>query len=389
MNLKRLETIKDVEDVLKSESDIREFKEQIDSKLDKEKVIKNIVGMSNSDGGYFIIGIKEEKGQNNRTVYKIFNTSLDVDGFQNTVENWLDEYVDPRGQLKWDLYEVKNTKKRCIVIQVDTISGQCFGYRTDSRAYENTAYHFPIRLNGSTRYMDWSNFFPKAFNKYLSSFSAISALKIEEEGEPSRFISGPSSFNAEGANEYIDLLNNPDIDSIETRSKILENLWNLLPSIIVYDLEDIDKSTTNRIIDFIKNEIKNKNSLTICLDMLSILSSIRDDEIKDRLNGYFLGDIEKKYNDLTTEQKSDALRVLQDLNEYNPKYMKKLILEAINDWNDTDFERLSNEIAIYAIKDHVSTIRGELYALRSKAEKNGEEEKKKRIDAFIDRISQF
>ena len=388
MNLKRLETIKDVEDVLKSESDIREFKEQIDSKLDKEKVIKNIVGMSNSDGGYFIIGVKEEKDQNNRTVYRIFNTSLDVDIFQNTVENWLDEYVDPRGQLKWDLYEVKNTTKRCIVIQVDTIPGQCFGYRTKSRGYENTAYYFPIRLNGSTRYMDWNNFFPKAFNKYLSSLATISALKIEEEGEPIRGIRGPS-FNAEKTNEFIDLLNNPDIDSIETRSKILENLRNLLPSIIGYDLEDIDKSTTNRIIDFIKNEIKNKNSLTICLDMLSILSSIRDDEIKDRLKGYFLGDIEKIYNDLTTEQKSDVLRVLQDLNEYNPKYMKKLILEAINDWNDTDFERLSDKIDIYEIKDHVSTIRSELYALRSKAEKNGEEEKKKRIDAFIDRISQF
>ena len=211
-----------------------------------------------------------------------------------------------------------------------------------------------------------------------------------EEGRVSRVIDIRNHFNADKANEFIDLLNNQGIRDIETRSKILENLRDLLPSISKSDLKESEKSKTNQIIDFIKKEIENKNSLTICLAMLKRLSSIRDEEIKNRLKVYFLVDIERMYNGLIVEQKSDALRILQKLNEYNPRYMKKLILEAINDWNETDFEKLSSRIDIHEIKDdNISTIRRELYILRSKVEENGEKEKKERIDKFLDTFSQF
>jgi len=205
-----------------------------------------------------------------------------------------------------------------------------------------------------------------------------------EEGIDSRVIVIGNHFNAEKANEFIDLLNNQRIKDIETQSKILENLRDLLPSMSKYDLKESERSKTNQIIDFIKKEIENENSLTICLDMLKRLSSIRDEEIKNRLKDYFLVDIERMYNGLTVEQKSDALRILQKLNEHNPEYMKKLILEAINDWNETDFEKLSSKIDIHEIKDdNISTIRRELYILRSEAEENGEKEKKERIDKFL------
>ena len=211
-----------------------------------------------------------------------------------------------------------------------------------------------------------------------------------EEGRVSRVIDIRNHFNAEKANELIDLLNNPSIKDVETRSKILKNLRDLLPSISKCDLKESEKSKTNQIMDFIKKEIENENSLTICLDMLKILSSIRDEEIKNRLKAYFLVDIERMYNGLTVEQKSDALRILQRLNEYNPAYMKKLILEAINAWNETDFEKLSTKIDSREIKaDNMNTIRRELYILRSKVEENGEKEKKERIDKFLDTFSQF
>lgn len=202
-----------------------------------------------------------------------------------------------------------------------------------------------------------------------------------EEGIDSRVIVIGNHFNAEKANEFVNLLNNQRIKDIETRSKILKNLRDLLPR--KSDLKESEKSKTNQIIDFIKKEIENENSLTICLAMLKRLSSIRDEEIKNRLKDYFLVDIERMYNGLTVEQKSDALRILQKLNEHNPEYRKKLILGAI-DWNETDFEKLSSKIDIHEIKDdNISTIRRELYILRSKAEENGEKEKKERIDKFL------
>ena len=225
------------------------------------------------------------------------------------------------------------------------------------------------KLKGSTR-----------TNDEVRELLNIEIGKVEE-GIDSRVKVIGNHFNAEKANEFIDLLNNQRIKDIETQSKILKNLRDLLPR--KSDLKESEKSKTNQIIDFIKKEIENENSLTICLAMLKRLSSIRDEEIKNRLKDYFLVDIERMYNGLTVEQRSDALIILQKLNEHNPEYMKKLILGAI-DWNETDFEKLSTKIDIHEIKDdNISTIRSELYALRSKVEENGEKEKKERIDKFL------
>ena len=252
--------------------------------------------------------------------------------------------------------------------EVDHITPKAKGGTNESSNLQWVC-HRCNKLKGSTR-----------TNNEVRELLNIEIGKVEE-GIDSRVIVIGNHFNAEKANEFINLLNNQRIKDIETRSKILKNLRDLLPR--KSDLKESEKSKTNQIIDFIKKEIENENSLTICLAMLKRLSSIRDEEIKNRLKDYFLVDIERMYNGLTVEQKSDALRILQKLNEHNPEYMKKLILEAI-DWNKTDFEKLSGKIDIHEIKDdNISTIRGELYILRSKAEENGEKEKKERIDKFL------
>ena len=88
----------------------------------------------------------------------------------------------------------------------------------------------------------------KELYKQIEKFEVFPGITYRlKEGIDSRVIVIGNHFNAEKANEFINLLNNQRIKDIETRSKILKNLRDLLPR--KSDLKESEKSKTNQIMD--------------------------------------------------------------------------------------------------------------------------------------------
>ena len=133
-----------------------------------------------------------------------------------------------------------------------------------------------------------------------------------------------------------------------------------------------------------KKEIENEEMRKLCLNILHIINGRRDVEVNKEIKTLFKSWIEENYQDLTIEEKPNAMDILQRLNEYDPDLLKELMLESINKWSAEEFEKLYKEIEFDRLdKRHIHNFKFLLWKLRDEANEKQLKEKVERIDKLL------
>ncbi|MHC1567973.1 MAG: AlbA family DNA-binding domain-containing protein [Candidatus Syntropharchaeia archaeon] len=137
-----------------------------------------IIGLANKNGGYFVIGFDDDKNL-------VYANNIDSSSFKDQVEKWIDSFVDPRGLLDKQIKLISDDNGQCIIIYVNSKPGVCFARRKEGREKGVTSYFFPYRIGGSTKKLNFEEFFKIYVQKFLESLAVSSELiKKEEEKMP-------------------------------------------------------------------------------------------------------------------------------------------------------------------------------------------------------------
>lgn len=287
-----------------SESDILEYKNyrsDEDADRHKDDIINSVVALANKEGGYFIIGVDDNR--------KVVYTTISYSRFKDKVEKWMDSYVDPRGLLSLSIDLISDNNGQCIIIYVYNKPGTCFARRTDGREKGVTFYSFPYRIGASTKILNFEEFFKIYMQKFLESLAASSEIikKEEERLPPLSVIDGVSEegpFDSELVNKYVNMLRTRDF-STKIINLLLESIRS--EAYKVFSREEIDKKALpaiKNLVEFACSFVKDKNEenaerifdilylLTGSPDTLDIVKKICYDHLKA------LYESGKRYNDL-------------------------------------------------------------------------------------------
>ncbi|RLF81170.1 hypothetical protein DRN44_06180 [Thermococci archaeon] len=229
MERKKFDSISELKEFIDSEgeeSDILEYKDyktNDDVKRHQDEIIDCIVALANKRGGYLIIGVDDDKNL-------VYANNIVFPLFKDQVEKWIDSFVDPRGLLDMQIKRVSDDKGQCIIIYVNSKPGVCFARRKEGREKGVTSYFFPYRIGGSTKKLNFEDFFKIYVQKFLESLAVSSELikKEEEKMHPIRVrvISGKEKpFNSELVNNYINILRTLKL-STKNIDRLLQSIRN-------------------------------------------------------------------------------------------------------------------------------------------------------------------
>lgn len=187
----------------------------------------------------------------------------------------------------------------------------------------------------------------------------------------------------------LDILKN--INEIETKSMFLKGIRDRIPD-LPHELTSDLRESLIKFLGVLKREIEDDTLRGQCLNILRVISSNykEDRNIMIKIKELFLERLDELYENLTIDQKSDALLIFQIIHKYELDFMRKLIRDAIEKWSDEEFDRLSDKIGFYELfRSHSGIkkdLRKELWKLRSESKLGRNSTRTKRIDKLIRRI---
>jgi len=135
-----------------------------------------------------------------------------------------------------------------------------------------------------------------------------------------------------------------------------------------------------KLLDIVRGDFGQAEMRELFLDMLSIICDKRDKEVNKKMKELFLKKIIGMCQDLSINEKSDALTVIKQLNEYSPKIMEGLMNCAIEKWSEEEFNKLLIRINFDRLSTKDKFAFKKLWKWRSKAEETKQVEKIKRIE---------
>jgi predicted nucleotidyltransferase len=176
-----------------------------------------------------------------------------------------------------------------------------------------------------------------------------------------------------------------DIQERDTKEKILETIRHQTTYLPYDGMPDSIRSNVIALLSALENECNSETMRKRCLDILSIVSGRRDEVVNAKMKELFLDRIHRMYSTLSTEEKSDALGIIQRLQRYDPKIMNTLVVDAIETWTPIEFQNLFNSIELSRLdKDETERLRKCLWSWRASATRNNEKERVERIDKILE-----
>ena len=174
------------------------------------------------------------------------------------------------------------------------------------------------------------------------------------------------------------------VSDSETRYELLEKMRHQTTDLPYDGLSyDVRKAVVD-LLQILEKERENGKIRRLCLDILRIINGRRDEKMTDRIKSDFLPWIEKNYRDFTVEEKQYAIDIIQMLNKYNPEFMKKIMLDSINNWSSEEFDKLYKEIEFNRLEDQrLQEMKVYLWKILDEARKNKLEERKIRIEKLL------
>jgi len=192
-----------------------------------------------------------------------------------------------------------------------------------------------------------------------------------------------TKFDLKSFSSNINLLIN--INEKNTREKLLERIRHQITDLPYDGMPENLRNKVFTLLSTLLIEINDKTMRRRCLDILSIISSKRDDAINNKIKNLFLNKINKIYDISLIDDKRYALNIIQRLHGYNKEIINQLMADAIEKWTQEEFQKLINSIDFYKLnEDELIKIKNRLWFWREDAKKKNEEEKVSRIDKILE-----
>jgi predicted nucleotidyltransferase len=170
-----------------------------------------------------------------------------------------------------------------------------------------------------------------------------------------------------------------------TKKKLLERIRHQITDLPYDGMSENLRNIVMNLLSKLRVEIEDKAMRKCCLDILSLISSRRDDVVNAKMKELFLSKIYRIYDVLPLEEKKDALAILQRLQGYNLKIINQLMTDAIEKWTQDEFQNLLNSIDFDRLnEEEVVQLRNRLWNWRAEAKRRKEEEKVNRIDKILE-----
>jgi len=374
--------------VHEGESIVLEFKPEKDVKLKgyKNRILRGIVALANARGGNLVIGV-EKIG----TKHKIVGTSLTQDYILNWLSELINSYVDPP-DLSFNVYVIESSEKviRCIGIFVEP-SVTKHALRHHGRSSQKHGYHLFLRIGDSSREVDFGTFWSVAFSKLIESFLAFPEqiqMRI-----PDISVTIERKFDLEEAEWYTQEIKKKYEPSVTQR--LLEEFRTKLTDLPYDNVEHWNKEIKvfiSSLLDIINNQLDDEEKRIQALDFLRIITHRCDKETFEDIKIKFLDKLLTLYNKILHNHQlvkvHDILDLIQSLNNYEPKFFKKILIDAIYYWNDEEFASRYHDLDFYRCTDKnaIKEVRSELLNMMSKFKQEGDMNKTERTEKFYEII---
>ena len=375
------------------ESSTVEFKCNVNMSSDdnKEDLLESIISMSNTEGGYLIIGVCEN---DEKTGWDVKGTKLSIVAFQDWIANLWHEFVDPKDLFLFTTYSVKiDEESSCIVIHISDEPGRSFGYRMKGRSDHKTkgekiAYKLLYRADSHDRYEEPATFFEHAYARMQRNIAS------QPSPQESSLLPFQAMTRDPPEDGYLDRIINEleavkkiNRQAIDTRKKKLKVIRQDVHGLGTQKIAE-DNVALEAVIKFLKEEMEEDvPDISLLEDWISLLQMRREDELNERLKNEFSGKTLELFQQSKegTEERTKLFGIYIRVTKHDDEIIKDYILKAIDEWSDEDFEALSNFLYVSTLQD-ISKLSNKLYAVREQAEIKNDENKINRIDNFLDKL---
>lgn len=384
-NFQHLESLVDV-----GESIILEFKSEnvVEDKGNENPILRGTVALANTRGGNLVIGV-EKRGEK----HEIVGTSYNQDFIQNHISQLIDSYVDPPN-LPFTAYSIKSEEEKviCIAIHVDRGPTK-YALRHFGRKSQKYGYHMLMRIGDSSREVDFGTFWSVAFTSLIETLSSIPKQITSPIQTSDISVVHNKKFELNGAEWYLQELNKKLHPAIEERllNEFRSKLANLEYDHVNAWTEDIKKFVSS-LLDYIDKKLGDEERRNRVLDFLKIMINRCDKETKEKIYNRFLITFEDLYEQMLENhqltQAQDLLSLLQYLKNYDLNFMNKLVMNAINKWDDNEFSQRAGGLQFYYVqdKDGLKQLKSKLVNLMSKYREQGNDIKFSRSARIYDLI---
>jgi predicted nucleotidyltransferase len=170
-----------------------------------------------------------------------------------------------------------------------------------------------------------------------------------------------------------------------TKEKLLERI-RLQTTNLPYDgMPENLRNIVLALLSKLSDEFDDETVRGRCLDVISILSGRRDDEVNLKIKELFLDKINSVYGVLSVEEKNDALNILQRIQKHDVNIVNQLMTDAVEKWTQEEFQYLLNSIDFEKLnEEELIRLKNRLWNWRADAERKREEEKVLRIDKILE-----
>lgn len=245
------------------------------------------------------------------------------------------------------------------------------------RKSQRLGYHLFLRIGDSSREVDFGTFWSVAFNKLIESFSTFSG-RISSL-TPDISVSIERKFDLDKAEWYLQEIQKKHDPSVMQR--LLEEFRVQLTDLPYAASEDWTKDIkvfTSSLFDIIQNNLDDEEQKLQALDFLQLIAHRCDKETFEEIRIRFRDALQVFYNNMLQNHQiikaHDLLDLLQDLDIYEVKFLKKLMMDAIYYWNDEEFEARYNDLDLYRCTDKnaIKELKSELLGMMSKFTNEGD-----------------
>jgi len=175
------------------------------------------------------------------------------------------------------------------------------------------------------------------------------------------------------------------INEKDTRDKLLERIRHQTTYLPYDGMPENLRNIVLALLSELTSEFDDEMMRRRCLDIISILSGRRDDEVNSKIKELFLNKINSVYDFLLVEEKNDALNIFQRVQKYDVNIVNQLMTDAVEKWTQEEFQYLLNSVDFEKLnEEELIRLKNRLWNWRADAERKREEEKVSRIDKVLE-----
>jgi hypothetical protein len=381
----RISSFEELEKLVRDgESQVLEFKpeNEVEVKGNDNRILRGVVALANARGGNLVIGVIKEGN-----AHKITGTKYAQDYVLNWISSLVKSFVDPP-DLRFSVYPVESRDGlRCICIYMPR-SGTKYALRYFGRESKKApSYFLLLRLGDSSGEVDFSTFFSIALNNLLEGLSSLPS-QIRTSEIPT-FQEPGTKFDLEGLGWYLNELKKSLEPSV--KQKLVDEFQNRLTDLprnysTAWTTEI--KTFASSLLDFIKSHVEDEQFRDKMFLFLDVISDRCDEDTLNKTRELFLSKLDDLYENPGIKKNSHLLSLMQGLRNYDPKFMKKLLMDALDNWNKDEFDRLYTNIELHRLADkkEVMKLRSDLIDIVSESKKMSNQERSERATKFYELI---